>query len=210
MGTTPTIEPWKPSSHGPSKTALLPLDHETAHVGMVSDTEGGDNVVKSSKTLLEAARRNNVAVLHCLMDTSSDPLPTSKGNEKWHALIKPMIAANPDMVVEYKDFVAGDNSNETTFHRNPGHMSALADESVLRFLREMLGVSHLIMCGITTSNAVLGTAIHANDLNFVVTVVREACWDPDEQVHSALLDKVLPVLTWATAVKEAVGYYMDS
>lgn len=50
-------------------------------------------------------------------------------------------------------------------------MSALTVDGVLQFLREKLGVAHLIMSGITTSGPVLGTAMNATGLEFVVTVV---------------------------------------
>lgn len=62
------------------------------------------------------------------------------------------------------------------------------------------------MTGIKTSGSVLGTAMHATDLDFIVTMVEDACWDLDEQVHRALLSQVLPVLAWVSTVKEAVAY----
>ena len=79
-------------------------------------------------------------------------------------------------------------------------------EGVLPLLREKLGVGHLIISGITTSGPVLGSAMHATDLDFVVTVVEEASWDPNEQVHRALIDSVLQTFTWVATVEEAVGY----
>ncbi|KAI0886351.1 putative hydrolase protein [Annulohypoxylon maeteangense] len=207
---SPTSEPWKPSSYSPSKTALLLLDYENAHVNMIQDQERREKVIHSTKQLLTAARENNVAIVHCLMDTTIDPPKTSKGTEKWQSMIKPMLTANPDMVAEYSDFAitteTSSNGRESTSHRNPGYLSALVDEGLLLLLREKLGVAHLIMSGITTSGPVLGTATHATDLDFVVTVVGDACWDPDEQVHRALLDTVMPVLAWVSTVEEAVGH----
>ncbi|KAI5917509.1 putative hydrolase protein [Camillea tinctor] len=208
---TTTQEPWKPSSYGPSKTALLLLDYENAHVGMIQDAGRREKVVHSTKRLLTAARENNVVIVHGLMDTASDPPATSKGTEKWQSVIKPMLAANPELVAEYSDFVpptadASADAREITSHRNPGYLSALVDGGVLSLLREKLGVEHLIISGITTSGPVLGTATHATDLDFVVTVVEDACWDPDEQVNRVLLDTVIPVLAWVSTVEDAVGY----
>ncbi|KAI0205135.1 putative hydrolase protein [Astrocystis sublimbata] len=205
-------EPWKPSSYGPSKTALLLLDYENAHVNMIPSSEEREKVVQSAKRLLTVARENNVAIVHCLMDTTYDPPPTSKGSEKWQSMIKPMLAANPDMVAEYSELastnskVADGDVRESTSHRNPAHLSALSAEGLLPLLREKLGITHLIISGITTSGPVLGTATHATDLDFVVTVVGEACWDPDEKVHHALLDTVLPILAWVLTVEEVIGY----
>ncbi|KAI0402784.1 putative hydrolase protein [Xylaria palmicola] len=203
--------PWSPSSYSPSKTALLLLDYENAHVSMIQNPEEREKVVQSTKRLLTAARENNVAIVHCIMDTTLNPPPTSKGTEKWQSVIKPMLAGHPELVAEYSEFaVAGGapdgDIRESTSHRNPAYLSALVAEGLLPLLREKLGVVHLIMSGITTSGPVLGTATHATDLDFVVTVVGEACWDPDEKVHRALLDTVLPVLAWVSTVEEVVGY----
>ncbi|KAI0379268.1 putative hydrolase protein [Hypomontagnella monticulosa] len=207
---TTTNDPCRPSSYGSPETALLLLDYENAHVNMIQGPERRGNVVSSTKKLLTAARENKVAIVHCLMDTDQDPPTTSKGTKKWQSMIKPMLAANPEMVAEYSEFIINGGTSagghESTSHRNPGHLSALVGEGLLPLLREKLAVQHLIMCGITTSGPVLGTATHATDLDFVVTVVEDAYWDPDEQVHRALLDKVLPVLAWVSTAEEAVGY----
>ncbi|OTA93473.1 hypothetical protein M434DRAFT_30978 [Hypoxylon sp. CO27-5] len=44
------------------------------------------------------------------------------------------------------------------------------------------------------SGPVLGTTMHAINLTFFVTVAKDAGWEPDEQVHRDVLDKMLPVL----------------
>ncbi|RYP56100.1 hypothetical protein DL771_012163 [Monosporascus sp. 5C6A] len=206
-----TKDPWKPSSYSPSKTALLLLDYENAHIDMIQDPKRKETLIDSAKKLLFTARKNNVAVVHCLMDTATDPPTTSKGTEKWFSMIKPALSAMPEMAAEYSDFAitAADlpsGGRESTSFRTPGYLSALVAEGILPLLREKLGVGHLIMGGITTSGPVLGTAMHATDLDFVVTVVEDASWDPDEQVHRALIDTVIPTLAWVSSVEEAVGY----
>ncbi|RYO77624.1 hypothetical protein DL764_010200 [Monosporascus ibericus] len=140
-----------------------------------------------------------------------DPPATSKGTEEWLSAIKPALSAMPEMAAEYSDFAitAADGPSggrESTSFRNPGYLSAVVAEGILPLLREKLGVGHLIMCGITTSGPVLGTALHATDLDFVVTVVEGASWDPNEQVHRALIDTVIPTLAWVSTVEDAVGY----
>lgn len=51
-----------------------------------------------------------------------------------------------------------------------------------------------------------GTATHGTDVGFVVTVVGDACWDPDAHVHDCLVNTVFPSLAWVASVEEAVGY----
>jgi nicotinamidase-related amidase len=60
------------------------------------------------------------------------------------------------------------------FKRPLGIRSAPADEKVVTYLRDELGVRHLILGGIATSGAVMGTMSHAIDIGFVVTVVEDA------------------------------------
>lgn len=159
-----TEDPWRPSSYNPSKTALLLLDYENAHIDMIPDPKTKEIVVNSTKRLLTAARENNVAIVHCLMDTTQDPPIMSKGTEKWLSVIKPLLLANPEMAAHYSDFAipaAGPTGggHESTSSRNPGYMSALVADGIVPLLREKLGVGHLIMSGITTSGPVLGTAL---------------------------------------------------
>jgi nicotinamidase-related amidase len=67
----------------------------------------------------------------------------------------------------------------------------------------------LVLCGIATSGVVLSTLRAAADLDFELTVLRDACADIDPEVHRLLLDKVFPrhadlidVATWAAGVAE--------
>jgi nicotinamidase-related amidase len=206
-----TKEPCKPSSYGPSQTALLLLDYEKAHIDMIQDAKKREQVINATKKLLKTARENNITIVHCLMDTATDPPATNKGSEKWQSLVKPMLVANPEIAAEYSEFVlpasnSTNNDRECTFHRNPGYTSALVAEGVLPLLRETLDIKHLIISGITTSGPVLGTAIHAANLDFVVTVVEEACYDPDEKAHRVVIDSVLQTFHWISSVEEAADH----
>jgi nicotinamidase-related amidase len=72
----------------------------------------------------------------------------------------------------------------------------------------------LVLCGFATSGVVLSTVRAAADLDFELTVLRDACADADPEVHRVLLDKVFPrqaevvdVAAWAAglAPKAAAG-----
>ena len=52
------------------------------------------------------------------------------------------------------------------------------------------GATNLILCGIATSGVVLSTLRQAADLDFEVTVLRDACFDQDPEVHRVLTEKV--------------------
>lgn len=184
------------------------LDYQNVLLNMITEQERKDRLVSAVNRLLVAARKNNVAIVHCLMDTAQDPPPTNKANTQWPIVYKPMFAANPDLAAEYPDFAAPkpNGDHETTSLRAPGYRSALVAEGIVPLLREKLGIKHLILGGIATSGAVLGTMSHGTDLDFVVSIVEDACWDPNQAVHNALIDTVFPSLAWVATVDEAVTY----
>lgn len=198
----------KPEGYPPSKTALLLLDYQNVLVNMIQDPEKKQKLVDSAKTLLETAREQKVATIHCTMDIGLDPPPTNKVSEAWHTQHKPAFSAMPGIGAEYAQLAptsATVGGHESISLRPPGYRSALVADGLLETLQQDLGMKHLIIGGIATSGAVLGTAAHATDLDFVVTVVEDACWDPNEQVHRALIDKVIPTLAWVSSVDGAVA-----
>jgi len=63
-----------------------------------------------------------------------------------------------------------------------------------------------VLCGIATSGVVLSTLRQAADLDYRLTVLRDACADAEAEVHRVLTEKVFPrqadvvdVAHWAAA-----------
>lgn len=52
------------------------------------------------------------------------------------------------------------------------------------------GIEALVLCGVSTGGVVLSTLRAAADLDFELTVLRDACADADEEVHRVLTEKV--------------------
>jgi nicotinamidase-related amidase len=74
------------------------------------------------------------------------------------------------------------------------------------------GIRSLVLCGATTSGVVLSTLRAAVDLDFELTVLRDACADADAEIHRMLLDRVFPrradvidVATWAAGLDQSVA-----
>ena len=55
-----------------------------------------------------------------------------------------------------------------------------------------LTLTSLVLAGISTSGVVLSTLRQAADLDFGLSVLRDACADADEEVHRVLCEKVFP------------------
>lgn len=176
---------------------------------MIPDEEVRQNLIDSAKQLLATARRYKVSIIHCTVDIDLDPAPTTKIYEDWLSVNKPTFKAQPELVEEYPDLAPTKNSTggyETVSLRVDGSRSALVNKDLLPLIRQALGVTSLIIGGIATSGAVIGTALQGIDENFVVTDVRDAVWDPNQQVHEDILDVVLPSSADVVSTMEAVRY----
>ncbi len=64
--------------------------------------------------------------------------------------------------------------------------------SDLEVVLRSLEVRSLTLAGIATSGVVLSTLRQAADLDFGLTVLRDCCLDPDDDVHRVLMEKVFP------------------
>jgi nicotinamidase-related amidase len=64
--------------------------------------------------------------------------------------------------------------------------------SDLAVVLRALDVDGLVLTGIATSGVVLSTLRAAADLDYELTVLRDACADGDEEVQRVLLEKVFP------------------
>jgi len=67
------------------------------------------------------------------------------------------------------------------------------------------GADTLILAGISTSGVVLSTLRQAADLDYRLTVLADACADPDEEVHRVLTGKVFPRQALVTTTDEWIA-----
>jgi nicotinamidase-related amidase len=78
-------------------------------------------------------------------------------------------------------------------------VSAFAGSDLEIVLRSA-NVESLALCGISTGGVVLSTLRQAADLDYGLTVLADACADPDPEVHQVLLRKVFPTQAEVTSV----------
>jgi nicotinamidase-related amidase len=196
------------AAYPPSKTALLLLDYHNALIARIQDEETKSKLVSSVTALSKAARDNGVPIVHGLIGMNTLPPETSKLRAMMEQRIQPLLDQNPQLADEYGEFTApGGSDNEITVYRN-GTTSALRSEGVLDFLKRK-GVQSLVVGGISTTGVVLSTAREATDLGYIVTIVRDACWDPSEETQRVLLDTVLPMTSWVVGHDEAMKLLVD-
>jgi nicotinamidase-related amidase len=63
----------------------------------------------------------------------------------------------------------------------------------------------LVLAGISTSGVVLSTVRQAADLDYRLTVLADACADPDPEVHRVLTEKIFPRQAQVTTVDEWIA-----
>ena len=167
----------------PAKSALLALDCQK---GIVELVPGAERILKPAMQAIEAARSAGIRVIHVgvgfrqgypevspdhptfsrIRDTNRFVLGTSS------AEFHPSLAPKDSDIIVYKKRVSAFSGNDL--------------EMILR----SNGITHLAFFGIATSGIVLSTVRQASDLDFPCTIVEDACYDADEEVHRVLTQKV--------------------
>jgi nicotinamidase-related amidase len=187
-----------PERTNPTATALLVMDFQRG----IADRYPGE-VVEQAAIAVGAARDAGIPVVFVRVAFRAGHPEISARNRAFAALreagglleddspVHPALAPRPDEPIVTKRRV-----------------SAFAGSDLDVVLRA-LGARTLVLSGIATSGVVLSTLRQAADLDFELTVLRDACADLDPEVHRVLLDKVFPrqadvvdVATWAAEVRE--------
>ena len=115
------------------------------------------------------------------------------------------VGKDRDAAEEPTEIAFSKAAGEYIVLKHPGFASALKSSGAMDLLSEH-GIKSLILCGISTSGAVLRTAMPATDEGFVVSVIQDACADPVESLHDALVKSVLP----SRAHVATAGQFMDA
>ena len=186
-------------------SALLVMDVQNSIVERFADA----TVLDRAAAAVAAARGAGVPVIYVRVAFRPGYPEVSPRNKSFAALrdgggladddataIHPAVAPEPGEVVVTKRRV-----------------SAFAGSDLDVVLRAG-AVEELVLCGIATSGVVLSTLRAAADLDYGITVLRDACTDSDPEVHRVLMDKVFPrqaevvdVTDWAAALAAPVAQH---
>jgi nicotinamidase-related amidase len=166
----------------PSKTAVLTLDLQT---GIFAAGAGYESVIPNASRIVDFARKKNYRVIHV-------GLGFSEGHPEISDLESPFLKAKQNNL-----FVKGSPSAE--FHRaiiQPGDLVIYKQrigafsENHLNLTLRARGIEDLVLFGIATSGIVLATVTRAFDLDFRLTIIHDACFDADAEVHRVLTTKI--------------------
>lgn len=168
----------------PKKTALLTLDLQKGILGFVP---GAEAVIPHASKAVTFARGAQFLIIHVglgfseghpeIPDTESHFQRIKQNNlfvkgtpsAEFHSSV-----ARPDDLVVYKQRVGAFSENH------------------LHLLLRARGIESLVLFGISTSGITLSTLRRAFDLDYRCFVLKDACFDVDEEVHRVLTEKIFP------------------
>lgn len=168
----------------PSKTALLTLDLQQ---GILSMADGYDSVIPNASKLVELARTKQYLLIHV-------GLGFSEGHPEVSAVDTPFLQAKQNNL-----FVKGSPSAD--FHSaiiQPNDLviykqrAGAFTENHLNLTLRSRGIENLVLFGISTSGIVLATVTRAFDMDYKMTIIADACFDGDPEVHKVLTEKIFP------------------
>lgn len=184
-------------SIAPSKTALLVMDYQPGIIGFLDDTVP---FVSAAADIASAVRTSGGTVGYVRVgftDADYDGFPEGhimgdrvKGNRPGMDADSPTTALYEGLDVREGDIVVR-KTRVGAFSTTDLHTELTAR-----------GVTTLILAGAHTSGVVLTTVREAHDLDYRVIVLADACVDPDESVHSFLVEKIFPKQAEVTTVAE--------
>ncbi|TDD80953.1 cysteine hydrolase [Actinomadura darangshiensis] len=164
-------------------TALLVMDVQNTIVGRVQD----DGYLPRVTRAVDAAREAGIPVIYVVVALRPGHPEVDERNVTFGGLpadaftegdpgtaVHPAVAPLPGETVVAKK-----------------RISAFAGSDLDLVLRSG-GIGHLVLAGIATSGVVLSTVRQAADLDYRLTVLADACYDPDAEVHRVLTEKVFP------------------
>jgi nicotinamidase-related amidase len=191
-----------PETTSRPSTALLVMDLQRGIVERLGDAA----VLDRAAAAIAAARASDIPVISVRVAFRDGYPEVAADNKRFAALREAGGMAEADAATAIHPAVAPHEGETVVVKRR---VSAFAGSDLDVVLRAG-GYRHLVLCGISTSGVVLSTLRQASDLDYGLTVLRDACADRDAEVHRVLTEKVFPtqaevvdVAAWAAPLERA-------
>jgi nicotinamidase-related amidase len=169
-----------------AKMALLIMDVQE---GIVTRYAQMGDVLTPISTAITAARAASIPVIYVTVAFRLGYPEVSPRNKLFYTIIKQLSSPSAPMpVMKIHPAIAPQPTDIVVTKRLVSAFSGSDLEVVLR----AQGISHLVLCGVSTSGVVLSTVREAADKDYQLTVLADCCIDGDEEVQRVLLSKVFP------------------
>jgi len=178
----------------PKKTAVLSLDIQQ---GVLGFAPGAESAIPNAAQVVESSRQAGLLLLHVGVGFKPGYPEVSPSNSIF-SMIKErglFIEGSASARIHPAIFRSGD----TVIYKH--RISAFSGNALQMILRSR-GIETLVLFGFATSGIVLSTLRAASDLDFRCVVIKDACFDSDEEVHRVLTEKVFASQAAVVAAKE--------
>ncbi len=180
----------------PKKTALLTLDFQKGIFGFVP---GAEAAVPAAAKAVALARAKGYLLIHVgLGFEPGHPEAPESGNFAQLKQNKLFLKGGDSAEFHASLFKAGDH---VVYKQRYGAFSHNGLQMILR----ANGIEDLVFFGISTSGITLSTLRLAFDLDYRCTVLKDACFDRDEEVHRVLTEKIFAAQAKVMTVDEFIA-----
>ena len=176
---------------GVSQTALLVLDVQTTIV-----EPAPESFFVAIRRAVDAAHEVGIQVIYIRVELRPGHVGVSPRNKRLTRLQPvlqkgaPGLEIHPSLAPEERDIVL-------TKQRVSSFVG-----SGLDVVLSSLGVTDLVLAGVSTSTAVLGTAMAAADMDFGLHVLSDASFDTRTDTHDQLMQDVFPAMATVLSAEE--------
>ncbi|MEU6477981.1 isochorismatase family cysteine hydrolase [Streptomyces sp. NPDC047017] len=171
--------------------ALLVMDVQQAVVDIVDD---GSGYVPRVRRAIDGARAAGIPVIYVVIALRPGYPEVGARNRPLSGIARAGLFVEGAAGTEIHPGVAPRPGEVVVTKRRA---SAFAGSDLDMVLRSR-GIDSLVLTGIATSAVVLSTLCQANDLDFGLTVLADACLDTDPELHRVLTERLFP--QWADVV----------
>ncbi len=179
--------------------ALLVMDMQLGLLGRLEDQ--GKAIVKKVSDAISIAREKNLLVIFVRVGFQKGMPEISMNNKVFSAFKERLedsqlsffMQLHPDLCVAENDIIV-----------DKKRFSAYSGSS-LEMILNANNISHLTLCGFSTSGVVLSTLREAFDKDYLLTVLSDGCLDADEEVHLFLTEKIFPRHADVLTIREWEG-----
>ncbi|GHO79804.1 cysteine hydrolase [Ktedonobacter sp. SOSP1-85] len=165
--------------------ALLVMDMQE---GIVARLAQQSDVLTLVHTAIDAARGASIPIIYVAVTFRPGYPEISPNNKSFSAHKEQQSSLLTGRAMEIASALAPQPTDIVVTKRRVSAFSGSDLEVVLR----AQNISHLVLCGISTSGVVLSTLREAADKDYQLTVLADCCFDNDEEVQRVLLTKVFP------------------
>ena len=171
----------------PTTTALLIMDYQPATLGFLADSDAFVAAAQSAADALRAAGGRVVFVRVAFTDADYAEFPPRSVMGQRVARNRPGLDADSPTAALHGGLVVADGDLVVRKTR-VGSFSTTKLDAALKDS----GIDTVVLAGVHTSGAVLTTVREAHDLDYDVTVLADACADPEDDVHAFLVGQIFP------------------